>query len=169
MNSIEIRGPKEEVNKLYDRIEQSGEVLQTIHDIGEWDYDKAIEEWGTKWDIDANEANIDLMEAGSDSILFINADTAWSPPLKALEYLVKNNPSLSADAIYFEPDMGFCGHFNAYCEDGEICVIDDCYDITHENIDELPEELVDAFGIRSFYEFEEDEEESIEPETKLEP
>jgi len=66
-----------------------------------------IDAWGTKWDLDeADQRRVadELLETGC-----ANFDTAWSPPLAALEKLSAIFPSDSFSLTYCEPGNSFAG------------------------------------------------------------
>jgi len=112
-------------------------------------YDYCVNEWGTKWDVDA----YDTVEP-ADSITF-GFDSAWSPPIGVYEALVEQG--FEVRAYYYEPGMAFAGIW----EDGQ----DDCYDIggyTSETVKEaIPEDLDEMFGISEcIAEYEEEENEN---------
>jgi len=74
--------------------------------------------WGTKWDLDGNEqrqvAN-ELLEIGTAFF-----DTAWSPPMQAIEALSRKFPDVAFQLHYCELGMFFAG--TAMFQDG------DCHD-----------------------------------------
>ena len=115
---------------------------QTMHNLSTYGYanwyDWCVNEWGTKWDVDAIET-IEL-EGDVDHITF-GFDSAWSPPTGAMEYLMEQG--FTVRLYYYEPGMAFAGIW----EDGQ----DDCYDIgglTSETVkDAIPEALDEMFGI----------------------
>jgi hypothetical protein len=115
---------------------------QTMHNLSTYGYanwyDWCVNEWGTKWDVDAIET-IEL-EGDVDHITF-GFDSAWSPPTGAMEYLM--DQGFTVRLYYYEPGMAFAGIFD---ENG-----DDCYDIgglTSESVSEaIPEVLDEMFGI----------------------
>jgi len=47
-NKLEISGNKEYLDTL-EKAANEGTLLETIKPIGEWKYDTAVAEWGTKW------------------------------------------------------------------------------------------------------------------------
>lgn len=62
-----------------------------------------IDNWGTKWEVDA-ELNFD-----DDSLsVFGSFDSAWSPPIEAYKYLNKHW-NAQIEASYVEPGQEFCG------------------------------------------------------------
>ena len=78
---------------------------------GEWDYNTALEEWGTKWDPSCGDVNID--EDGKSCYGWF--DTAWSPAIQAYEKL--SELGFDVDVIYHEPGMCFAGRFTSPDED----------------------------------------------------
>jgi len=129
---------------------------QTMHNLSTYGYanwyDWCVNEWGTKWDVDAIET-IEL-EGDVDHITF-GFDSAWSPPTGAMEYLMEQG--FTVRLYYYEPGMAFAGVFD---EDG-----DDCYDIggmTSESVkDAIPEVLDEMFGIsETIANYEEEENEN---------
>ena len=89
---------------------------------GEWEYGTAIEEWGTKWDINGGDISVDP-DGKSASGWF---DTAWGPGTIAYEKMCALGYNL--DVVYHEPGLCFAGHFSPPDED--YCVE---YDFTDEN------------------------------------
>lgn len=66
-----------------------------------------IAAWGTKWDLDENDQRRvadELLEMGNAFF-----DTAWSPPIAALEALSGKFPHDSFRLDYCEPGMSFAG------------------------------------------------------------
>ena len=129
---------------------------QTMHNLSTYGYanwyDWCVNEWGTKWDVNAIET-IEL-EGDVDHITF-GFDSAWSPPTGAMEYLM--DQGFTVRLYYYEPGMAFAGIFD---ENG-----DDCYDIgglTSETVkDAIPEVLDEMFGIsETIANYEEEENEN---------
>jgi hypothetical protein len=88
--------------------------LEKVLPLGEWNYDKCILEWGTKWDVEA-EVNV------SEDMVEFSFDSAWSPPNENfMRVLAESNPGFSFNLYYYEPGMGFAGRtyaFNSECYD----------------------------------------------------
>ena len=109
-------------------------------------YDWNIAHWGTKWDLSEPQFNrID------DNTIQISCETAWGPPLSALEALLEDGYEIRA--IYYEGGMVFAGIW----DNG----VDQCFqewgDSTAAKAT-LPQELDDMFGIsESQAEWEEEE------------
>jgi len=75
-----------------------------------WDW--RVQNWGTKWDIGWDDSR-DKAELSGDHDMFVNFQSAWSPPLDAYAKLVEMGYSIRA--YYFEGGCCFCGRW----EDGE--------------------------------------------------
>jgi len=100
--------------------------------------------WGTKWDLDENEAReiADLLADGNDA----HFDTAWSPPINAIEALSQMFPEVSFTLYYHEAGMRFYG--TADFSEG-VCSDDYCNDAKGEHylnflVDELGYDEEDA-------------------------
>jgi hypothetical protein len=104
-----------------------------------WDTVSAqVDAWGTKWDLGENEAKEVtefLLEHNS-----ANFDTAWSPPINAIEALSKMFPEIGFTLAYYEPGMSFYGITEFY--DG--MTSDDCRNIGDKA--EYAAFLVEEFG-----------------------
>jgi len=79
-------------------------------------YNWNVNNWGTKWDIgESAEVTGDLIEGG---IAFF--DTAWSPPIQAIEALSEKFPSVNFILEYIEMGCMFAGR--AEISEGESMV-----------------------------------------------
>ena len=122
------------------------------HGYKDW-YDWCVNEWGTKWDVGCQGYAI---KPEADGRMCIGFDSAWSPPIQAMEKLC--DLGFSVRLMYYEPGMEFCGIW----EDGD----DDYYDIigmsSQQVIDDIPKELDECFGISEcIANYEEDEAEEL--------
>jgi hypothetical protein len=129
----------------------------SVYGYATW-YDFCVNEWGTKWDVDAIET-IEL-EGDVDHIVF-GFDSAWSPPTGAMEYLM--DQGFTVKLYYYEPGMAFAGIW----DNGD----DDYYELggmsSKEAQANLPPKLDEMFGISECiaeYEAEEEQEEENENE-----
>lgn len=130
----------------------SGDVTKKLD--GEYDWDWCITHWGTKWDIDVNNASYDGNE------LHISFSSAWSPPVEALQYAAEKH-RFTFEHSYYEGGMMFVGYAT---EDA-----DDCYSYTYDKhpSEEVPEFLLDEFPwIQHDYEEWLEEKELEDAETK---
>ena len=102
---------------------------------GSW-YDFNIANWGTKWDVSSD--NAEIVDANTVTAGF---DSAWSPPITAYERLMELG--FEIEAFYYEPGMQYVGKW----VDGE----DDCIEYggyTARTVREMiGEELDDYFAI----------------------
>jgi len=92
--------------------------------------------WGTKCDLDDNEqrqVTEELLESGSSFF-----DTAWSPPIPAIEALSRQFPEVSFQLDYCELGMFFAGI--ATFQDGV------CHDDCHEEKSAVMQIACDIFG-----------------------
>ena len=159
-NSLTIKGDASTLVALKEIIESDGEgLLEAIAPLGgEWDYSKAVETWGTKWDISTEGlAYTDNGDGTAEITGYF--DSAWSPPIEAFHALSQDWDSCYIELLYEEPGMCFVG-----CWDSEGA--DDHYeysDFTSDNIkDNVPAYLVEHFALDERLDMYEQEEEETE-------
>jgi len=114
-------------------------IPRPIEEEDNW-YSWNCENWGTKWDISVQDWGRDGPET-----IWINFDSAWSPPVTAYETLFEEG--WTVDAEYYEPGMGFVGQFT----DGS----DDYYEFNFENEDwceGIADSRIDFAGLDEEYE-----------------
>lgn len=111
-NSITISGPIETIKDLWDSAQKKQGLLEAMVPIGEWEYDTAVEAWGTKWDVSLE--GLEFMDNG-DGTAYINGwfDSAWSPPIGAYETFAHDMDNCVLEASYYEPGMDFAGFWNS--------------------------------------------------------
>ena len=85
--------------------------IESKADMPDW-YNWRLQHWGTKWEI----TNIEHSEQGAEMQLKDNGktyscefDSAWNPPLIALEYLSKQIPDLEISLDYHDEMMNYTG------------------------------------------------------------
>jgi len=78
-------------------------------------YDWNVRNWGTKWDVAVSEAEEypdtyieGPTQNGENSVVYYNFNTAWSPPMPAMEKLSAQYPSLLF-TLSFEEETGWGG------------------------------------------------------------
>ena len=157
-NSIEIQGTKEQINKFVSFLdEKNGKdwfdfFLPTPENLSNdgW-YEWNVQNWGTKWNCDAQDwMKVENPNDDESSVTFW-FDSAWSPPIALYEHIELNSP-LNVKASYNECGMGFVGEF----VDGS----DDYYEYENlEDLDEIPEHLVDEWNLAEMLEMNEEEDE----------
>jgi hypothetical protein len=145
-NTIEIEGTKEQINAFVSFLdEQNGKEWFTFFkptppELKEegW-YEWNIENWGTKWNCDAQDwVKVENPSADESSITFW-FDSAWSPPTALYEF-IEATSTLNIKASYNEGGMGFVGEF----VDG----VDECFNYEClEDLEDIPEHLVDEWNL----------------------
>ena len=157
-NTIEIEGTKEQINAFVSFLdEQNGKEWFTFFkptppELKEegW-YEWNVENWGTKWNCDAQDwVKVENPSADESSITFW-FDSAWSPPTALYEF-IEATSTLNIKASYNEGGMGFVGEF----VDG----VDECFNYEClEDLDSIPEHLVDEWNLAEQMEMNEEEDE----------
>ena len=126
---------------MIDRVENAvnaDSLFEEFAPLGEWQYDVAVEKWGTKWDINSG----DVIDRNENTIT-VSFMTAWSPPINFYDELLAQGFEVHAE--YFEPGVCFVGKYI----DGE----DEEYSFeTADLLEEIPEDLVENWGIRDMME-----------------
>ena len=145
-NTIEIEGTKEQINAFVSFLdEQNGKEWFTFFkptppELKEegW-YEWNIENWGTKWNCDAQDwVKVENPNADESSVTFW-FDSAWSPPTALYEF-IEATSTLNIKASYNEGGMGFVGEF----VDG----VDECFNYESlEDLEDIPEHLVDEWNL----------------------
>jgi len=144
MNNATITGPIEKLNAIVAGIKQD-KMLETMVPIGEWDYGTAVDNWGTKWD--PQDVDWEIDEA--NQTLSLNFDSAWGPPVTAYINYVEDNEDVTIEASYYEPGMCFIGEYDSETE------LDQSYEIDFEDddwADDIPQDLIDTWGLDVEYE-----------------
>ena len=108
-NHIVIEGPTDKVEAIWSKASDESDegLLSALHPIGEWEYHTAIDQWGTKWDINISDANLEISEDGT--IIEGYFESAWSPPLNAIMNYEMANPDVDIHCKYYEPANDFIG------------------------------------------------------------
>ena len=99
------------------------------HGYANW-YDYCVNEWGTKWDVGGEG---DQASQDSPTDLRMNFDSAWAPPIAAMEKF--QDLGFKVKLVYWESGMCFCG---IYDENG-----DDYLDYSDMSADELDKAIND--------------------------
>jgi hypothetical protein len=85
---------------------QAGNAFMTFQPTpsGEWDYAWCSENWGTKWDVEAQDVTVE------ENTITLWFDSAWSPPIGFYDHMIEQGWEI--DATYHEPGMCFAGHYD---------------------------------------------------------
>jgi len=100
----------------WNKIENNGFETYWFNKSG---YDWNIDNWGTKWNAKIHEPIY------NNNVLEYSFQTAWTPPEKVIEKLIKENPKLKFYLYYEEEGNGFLGNLEG--ENGEI-ILKECFD-----------------------------------------
>lgn len=112
-NTMELVGPEEDLNIFKNAVISSNPVsiLETFLPLTgkmgervEWDYDLALETWGTKWPDSETQIN-----NHSSVNLEFNFVTAWSPPIIGIMTISKIFPNILFTLYYEGEGMEFIG------------------------------------------------------------
>jgi hypothetical protein len=161
-NSITISGPTETIKKLWETAtsmqgsdERRG-LLEAMVPIGEWEYGSAVENWGTKWDIDHEGLEFtDNGDGTGDISGWFNS--AWSPPVSAYDNFLENNEDCGIYASYYEPGMDFAG-FYTNGEDEYIEGLTSQCELPEDDRSELFNRLDEEFALMENYEMNQEDE-----------
>ena len=156
-NVITIEGPADKIRALWDsaKTQTDGFLLEAMSPIGEWDYDTAVNAWGTKWDL--SDEGLEFVPGDNGRAMITGwADSAWSPPIEAFQTYANANPDVYAEIRYFEPGMSFIGVWDS--ENGDQYWEDVHQFVKNGTDDDVLEELMEEFAVWDWYEFDEDEE-----------
>jgi hypothetical protein len=108
-------------------------------------YQWCVENWGTKWDINTYDS---VEYTPGDTAIAVDFDTAWTPPIGFYREM-EDKWGFEVEAFYHEPGAEFAGSYS----DGD----NECYGT--ENLDDVPENLIEMFGLETWVD---DEEENID-------
>lgn len=153
-NHFSIEGPRDAVKALWDSIQAGKEsnqsLLSAMVPIGEWEYDKAIDAWGTKWDVDSENMEYTESTDGITATLAGAFDSAWSPPVDAFAAWCEANPEANVQLSFFEPGARYTGVW-----DNESGLEE--FEIDTTDYSEIPDSLMEEFNIASWFDDEADE------------
>lgn len=112
--------------------DKRNEELMAKYGYQDW-YSWSLDNWGCKWNCDAQDWDRD-----EDTITFW-FDSPWGPPIALYEEM--ENQGYEVEAHYHEEGMAFVGRFSYGSDEN--------YEYSDiESLDDIPEELVEYWGIR---------------------
>lgn len=137
-NTIEIKGPKDKIKKLYEVAKEDNALLKHLYPAPEelmdsekypangekrphllkkygfdnW-YDWCVQNWQTKWEVDTEQ--LELSDDGTTISGWF--DSAWAPPIGAYEHFLEQNEDCSIKAHYYEGGMDFGGCWEDFNDD----------------------------------------------------
>jgi len=127
------------------------EFLPMPQDIGDGWYDWCVNNWGTKWDVGADEGTEKEEQYGLKATVIpwndkntveasCSFDSAWAPPIGLYDELVELGYDVHAS--YFEPGMRFCGVYHNGADNY----------IEYHSKDMIPVAIWNDFDCGSFFE-----------------
>ena len=161
-NTIEIQAEKEMIDAFESYLsENDGKdwftffkpLPENLKDDG-W-YEWSIENWGCKWNCDAQDWTVQEYDEENLSIRFW-FDSPWGPPIALYEHIY-NETDFEVFGNYHEEGMGFVGRFEY--GDNEQYEYSDL-----ESLDDIPEDIVDEWNLREMLEDREEWDEDEEDE-----
>jgi len=140
-NSFAITGNTESIKELWEAAQTANDgefgLLNAIAPIGEWEYGKAVETWGTKWDV--SDEGLEFIDNGDGTACITGwFESAWAPPIAAYEQLAADFDSCVIECSYYEPGMDFGGFWSS--ENG-----DEEFDNLQERLEQPVEEWDERF------------------------
>ena len=111
-----------------------------------WDW--RVQNWGTKWDIGWEDYQ-DKAELNGDNAMFVNFQSAWSPPLDAYVTLVEMGYSIRA--YYFEGGCAFCGKWEDGIDEGYSLDFPDKGSPVEWIQEHIPKDIDDEMAISESY------------------
>ena len=144
MNNVTITGPIEKLEAIVEAIKEH-KMLNHMAPIGEWNAVAAVEDWGTKWDVQGVDWELDY----DTKTLSLNFDTAWGPPTIAYENYTDTNQDMHIEASYYESGMCFVGEYDSGLGTDQSYETDFADDDWRDNI---PQNLIDDWGLDYEYE-----------------
>ena len=141
MNSVEIVGDLADLEAIAEAAKEE-RLLEYLAPIGEWDYGKAVDTWGTKWEA----TNMDYTLDHDNNTLTLNFDSAWAPPVDAYAKGEENH-DIRITAYYYECGTSFAGKYEDHCD------YEYSLDFENENWKEgIPDDVIDHWDLDNEYE-----------------
>jgi hypothetical protein len=171
-NNITISGPADKIRQLWDTaqtahvytVEVDGEeitkrefgLLNAMAPIGDWVYETAVDNWGTKWDV--NDEGLEIIEHGDGTAEITGwFDSAWAPPIGAYNKFLELNEDCSIEASYYEMGCDFAGLYNDG-DDEYLENLQDEYKLPEDEQSDLFKRLDDEWGLSDqFAEYDDEE------------
>ena len=157
-NFVTINGPeiqlREFVNSTPKNRTGNDGFLNKHVPIGEWEYEKALDAWGTKWDIDEMIIG-EISEHYTHYTVDFQFESAWTPPLEAIKSIANIFPYFKIGIHYLEDGVGFIG-FNIY-ENGQLVIAEESdFPDFYDDSDTMSEEDQDNLAMEKQLDYEHD-------------
>ena len=95
-NTLELKGPLADITDIVYKLEKVDlkGPLELFVPIGEWDYEKACDTWGIKWDVQLSILkNTCLMDMDGTTTITFGFASAWGPPIEGISAWSKSYPN----------------------------------------------------------------------------
>ena len=162
-NSFSITGCVESIRDLWEAAQTAGPdgefgLLNAIAPIGDWDYSKAVDTWGTKWDV--SDEGLEYIDNGDGTAMITGwFDSAWAPPIGAYEQLADDFDSCVIECSYHEPGMDFAGFWSSEAGDEYVEDLTEQCELPEDDRSDLFNRLDEEYALVENYEqWKEDEE-----------
>ena len=112
--------------------------FEHILPLGVWEYTKACDTWGTKWEADS----LSWMRYDKDGEYEVEIEyqSAWSPPEGVIQKMIQDGWIVTS--YYNEPGMAYIGKYTTESVEGHNELADESYNYSE---DDIPVELGDMF------------------------
>ena len=150
-NILTISGGIEAITAI-EKACEDGTLLEYLNPIGAWEYEKAVEMWGTSAEAYSIECSPPELEEG-DWWLHITFETKNSPPIAAYEAAMERL-GVGLSASYYNDSYIFVGLFDKWRND--INAKDRRYDIDYDDdwwFADIPSDLRWEFDLDGDYEY----------------
>mgnify|MGYP003639899192 CR=1 FL=1 len=145
MNTVTISGPKATLEEILTAAKE-GRFLEYLAPIGEYNYDKAIDTWGTKWEPRFENIDAKIETEEGENFLQLSFDSAWSPPTDAYA-AAEMSMGLIISGSYYEDGVGYVGLYDNGPEKTYTV------DFTQDNWEEsIPSHLISEWDLLYDYE-----------------
>jgi len=128
-NKLTVSGPAEDIDKWVERATdgemplslnrlcpQPKEIIDSAENGGDYPdggpawYHWRNKHWGTRWELDEH-TEIEMESAEDNVCVIYEFETAWAPPVAAIDHVAKDFPTLTFKLLYEEVGMMFVGRY----------------------------------------------------------
>lgn len=149
-NAIKLSHKNPDMILAAEAAADNGKLLEWLRPLpnGEYDREWCVENWGTKWDLNIGWSNTSIDEQWS--VLELNVDSAWSPPIAALEW-ARDELGFEIELYYLETGMAFMGYMVGHY--GQHWPTPQTPEEAAEMLKILPRDMISALDLEREFEF----------------
>lgn len=155
-NYVTINGPEKQLKDFISSTPKNSNgndgLLSKYVPIGEWEFEKAVDSWGTKWDIDEIIIG-EIAEQYHYHTVDLQFDSAWTPPLEAIKAISLIFPYFQIGVHYVEDGVGFIG-FVVYSNGQELVIEESDFPDFYDDLDKMSEEDQDNLATEKQLDYE---------------